>query len=302
VETFSAAWLALREPADHAARSAALVPLVIAALARPPQTAADVSEVTVLDLGSGAGSNLRYLAGRLPFSQRWRLVDHDAALLHDALERTRRWAESSGYEAHASSDSLDLRRDSWHISVNTRRQDLTVLDPALFDAGGEPLLVTGAALLDLASHQWLASLVARCAAARAVALFALTYDGRIACEPADADDDLVRQLVNRHQHTDKGFGAAAGPDATTVAATCFDAAGYRVRRAASDWRLGPESVTLQRELVAGWAHAAAEVEPARRVGIEAWRDRRLAHIAGGRSWTTVDHEDLVAWPSSVRVR
>ena len=281
METFSAAWLALREPADHAARSAVMVPLVAAALARVPQTAADVTDVTVLDLGAGAGSNIRYVAGRLPLSQRWQLVDHDAALLHDALERTRRWAASSGYEARASSARLDLRRDWLHIAVETRRQDLSALDAALFDARGEPLLVTGAALLDLASHQWLATLAAHCAAARAVALFALTYDGRITCEPADPDDDLVRQLVNRHQHTEKGFGPAAGPDATTVAATCFDAAGYRVQRAASDWRLGPESAVLQRELVAGWAHAAAEVEPAHRTAIEAWRDRRFTHIAGG---------------------
>jgi SAM-dependent methyltransferase len=288
VETFSAAWLALREPADHAARSAALVPLVIAALARPAQTAADASEVTVLDLGSGAGSNLRYLAERLPLSQRWRLVDHDAALLRDALEQTRRWAADSGYEARTSSDTLDIRRDS--------RQDLLVLDAALFDSRDEALLVTGAALLDLASHQWLATLAARCAAAQAVALFALSYDGRIACEPADPDDDLVRQLVNRHQHTDKGFGPAAGPDATTVAASCFEAAGYQVQRAASDWRLGPESAKLQHELVAGWAHAAAELEPARRAAIEAWRDRRFAHIAGGLSRIVVGHEDLIAWP------
>lgn len=273
-----------------------MVPLVAAALARPPQTAADVTDVTVLDLGAGAGSNIRYVAGRLPLSQRWQLVDHDAVLLHDALERTRRWAVRSGYETHASPDSLDLRRDSLHIAVETRRRDLSALDPALFDTGGGPLLVTGAALLDLASHQWLATLATQCAAARAVALFALTYDGRTTCEPADPDDDMVRQLVNRHQHTDKGFGAAAGPDATTVAATCFGAAGYRVQRAASDWRLGLESAVLQRELVAGWAHAAAEVEPARRAGIESWRDRRFTHIASGLSRMTVGHEDLVAWP------
>lgn len=273
-----------------------MVPLVTAALTRPPQTAADVSEVTVLDLGAGAGSNFRYLAGRLPLSQRWRLVDHDAALLHDALERTRLWAASSGYDARASSDGLDLRGDSLHIAVETRRQDLSALDSALFEARGGPLLVTGAALLDLASRPWLASLAARCAGARAVALFALTYDGRIACEPADPDDDLVRQLVNRHQHTDKGFGSAAGPDATTVAAACFDAAGYRVQRAVSDWRLGPESAVLQRELVAGWAQAAAEVEPERRAEIESWRDRRFTHIDSGLSRMTVGHEDLVAWP------
>ena len=52
---FAAAWLALREPYDHAARSAALADRFAAAVGKAPH---------LLDLGCGTGSNLRYLAAR----------------------------------------------------------------------------------------------------------------------------------------------------------------------------------------------------------------------------------------------
>ncbi len=76
-ETSTLDWLALREPVDHRSRAADLVaPLAEWWGSRPVQR--------VLDLGSGTGSNLRYLAPRLAGEQEWTLVDRDAALLDQA--------------------------------------------------------------------------------------------------------------------------------------------------------------------------------------------------------------------------
>ena len=71
---FPASWLALREPADHAARSTTLV-------GRIAETLPADGVIRVLDLGSGTGSNLRYVAPRLRQSQEWLLVDRDHDLL-----------------------------------------------------------------------------------------------------------------------------------------------------------------------------------------------------------------------------
>ena len=77
---FSADWLALREPADHAARSVDLTRAVLDALPRD-------RPLRVLDLAAGTGSNLRYLSGAVPErsgrgrARQWLLVDHDPALL-----------------------------------------------------------------------------------------------------------------------------------------------------------------------------------------------------------------------------
>src|SRR5436190_7985993 len=70
---FSADWLALREPADHAARSAALTHSIADVLA-------EEAAPSVLDLAAGTGSNFRFLSPVLPRG-RWLLVDHDRELL-----------------------------------------------------------------------------------------------------------------------------------------------------------------------------------------------------------------------------
>lgn len=68
-----AEWLALREPADAAARAADLV-------ARLPAA----NEHVIHDLGAGTGSMGRWLAPRLDGPQHWVLHDRDADLLERA--------------------------------------------------------------------------------------------------------------------------------------------------------------------------------------------------------------------------
>ena len=57
-------WLALREPADAAARSDSLTRTIT-------DVVAPCDPVRVLDLATGTGANLRYLVERLPPRQDW---------------------------------------------------------------------------------------------------------------------------------------------------------------------------------------------------------------------------------------
>jgi hypothetical protein len=233
------------------------------------------AELRILDLGAGTGANMRYLMKHLPDHQSWLLVDYDAALLASVPTR-----------------------DDGSCRVETRQLDLRALDD---DAGREMFsgrtLVTASALLDLVSEEWLRALAARCRESGAALLFALSYDGRIQFSPEEPEDAEVRDLVNRHQRTDKGFGRALGPDAPAMAEHLLVAIGYRVERARSDWVLEPGSHELQRQLIDGWAQAAAEIAPERSAAIAGWRNRRLAHVAAHRSRVVVGHEDLAAWLS-----
>jgi hypothetical protein len=174
-----------------------------------------------------------------------------------------------------------------------QQRDLGSLDGELFD---DCDLVTASALLDLTSEAWIRDLASRCRAARASVLVALTYDGRFSCEPGEAEDEIVRELFNRHQRTDKGLGgAAAGPGAHAAADRAFVAEGYEVVSEPSDWRLDPGAIALQRPLIDGWAEAAREMSPDQAGVIERWRQRRQAHVDAGRSFLVVGHHDLAAW-------
>ncbi len=222
-----------------------------------------------IDLACGTGANVRYLAGRLPVSAAWTLVDHDQALLDEARRRLRHGPLGDDY------------------TLTARRLDLSQLDAATV-AGHD--LVTASALLDLVSAAWIQALAQACRAADAVVLLALTVDGRVECTPPHPDDELVRGLVLRHQRHDKGFGPALGPDAASVAEACFATEGFAVRTAHSDWVL--ESPRLQRELVEGWARAAAERSTRRR--------RRGSPPGSSAGWRTCSRADR-AFASAIAI-
>lgn len=259
---FSAEWLALREPADWRSRSTLVTRVVADAL---PQGRA----IRAVDLAAGTGSNARFLMTALPSPQDWLLVDRSEELLAGA-------------------------RHQIASPVRTRAVDLSRIEALdmLFESCD---LVTASALLDLVSDEWLTAVCAGCRKHRVAALFALSYDGRIECSPAEREDELIRSLINTHQRTDKGFGLALGPDAAGRAIEHFEALGYQAIRDRSDWVLEPESAVLQRELIEGWASAARAVAPNEAELIDAWRTRRLAHVAQGRSRLQVGHEDVGAF-------
>ena len=64
MERFEDAWLTLREPIDHRARASALTD-------RLTQAWSAAGWSRVVDLGSGTGSNLRFLDGRLAEVEEW---------------------------------------------------------------------------------------------------------------------------------------------------------------------------------------------------------------------------------------
>ncbi len=275
--SFSASWLALREPFDHAARS----PALIAAL-RQQLTRVSGETIRVLDLACGSGSNFRYLHPKLAGGQHWTMVDNDAGLL--ALLPG---GASAGLPGEAA----------------------TVLETVCLDLVdgldrlpiGETDLVTASALLDLVSEQWLARLLDLLAPRRPVLLLALSYDGSMQWQPGLPDDAWVTGLFNRHQRTDKGFGPALGPAAADQAARGLRACGYTVTTAASDWLLQPADRVLQQAMVTGIAEALGSLQGGAAcdvVRLRHWSESRLALVAAGRSIMQVGHTDLLALPGS----
>ncbi len=279
-------WLALREPADWAARSALLVERITQALESRER-------LNVLDLCTGTGSNLRYLLDRLPGRHNWLVVDRDPRLLAELPAKLKVWAQAHGCRVRTGGSVTSLQGERYECDIETRERDLDRLDADLF-AGRH--LVTASALLDLVSESWLELLALRCREVGATALFTLTYDGRSSCDPVEPEDDMVRTLMNVHQKTDKGLGGPAeGPDAWSVAEQAFRNVGYRVEVAPSDWSIAPSERTFQRMLIEGWAHAASEIAPHESDMITDWLRRRLAHVTAGRSRIVVNHMDMVAW-------
>ena len=287
---FSADWLSMREPFDAAARATPLV----AELRRHIPRGTSAAPFEVVDLGAGAGSNLRYLAPQLGGEQQWRLVDRDQALLHAAIVATRAWAVSRSTLVSPAGATLTLRTADFACRVAGEPRNLAgdALASLALPSGG---LVTAAALLDLVSTPWLETLAARCEAARAAVCFALTYDGRTVCTPDEPEDAMALDLFNRHQRLDKGFGPALGPTAAGAAEEALARHKYRVLTEHSDWDIGPQHTAMQNALLDGWLAVALEVAPEHTTPLTAWHRRRRAHVDAGRSRLVVGHVDLIGW-------
>lgn len=297
---FSADWLALREPADTDARDRSPVGAWAGDWAARHAAAQDRGPLRVVDLGSGSGANLRYLAPRLGPAQAWRLVENDPALLGHAPQALRDWAGTHGWAVAGDGDRLQIDSPAFAATISAQPLDLAAQLERL--ALHDTDLVTASALLDLVSPAWIDRLVDGCAGAGCAVLFALSYDGRAAWRPGLEGDAQITALLNRHQRGDKGFGPAAGPQAAAHARERLQHAGYVVRQGYSDWRLRPAAAPLQAALAQGWAEAALEMAPASAARIDAWVAQRLALIGRAACELTVGHIDIFAVPRATAGR
>lgn len=275
---FSPEWLALREPVDHMARN----PQVLAAVG---SYFTDKASLSVLDLGCGAGSNLRATYAALPDRQHWTLVDHDAELLAFARKRLIDWAD----EAREQGEELVLAKDGKAITVDTRKVDLnTDLEWVL---GWQPDLVTAAALFDLASKRWIERFVAALASQHLPLYAVLTHDGRETWLPEHPADAGIHAAFVDHQHRDKGFGPAAGPNASEIMAEAFRKSGFAVSSGDSNWLLDTKRRPLQEALAEGIATAVGETGRLDPHAIADWLAARREAVSA-----MIGHQDLWARP------
>ncbi|SFJ13567.1 class I SAM-dependent methyltransferase [Jannaschia pohangensis] len=217
---FTADWLALREPADLAARDSTL-------LTRAAECVA--SGKVVLDLGSGTGSTLRAFEAHGFTGLSWRLFDNDPGLLDVAGKR--------------------------HPGAERVTGDLG--DLGALPLGGVGL-VTASALLDLMPLDWVTDLAARLDTAGIPFYAALNYDGIMHWEPVLPTDTDVTTHFNMHQRGDKGIGAALGPSSGETCRRVFGERGFDVTTADSPWIIDPDRAPLHEALLQGIAGAADE--------------------------------------------
>ena len=259
---FSADWLTLREPFDMRARNPSVLDAVAHYLAAYPS-------VRIVDLACGTGSTLRALSARLPSRQNWNLVDNDLSLLArataTALRRCRRHRNSARSQSRPRSGTRRTCRSCHH--VRAARPGLRVLAGAA-DRGN-------------------------CRAQDPV-LCGIKLRGHDRTRPADPLDAAVIAAMNAHQRTDKGFGPALGPAAADAAIARFKSLGYSVKHGRSDWVISPQDQDMQNEILAGWAHAAREIDALTLADTAAWLTRRRDFVAAGRSSIRVGHVDVFA--------
>lgn len=275
---FTPEWLALREPADLAARNRRVMTTCGRAFA-------DRQTISVCDIGAGTGASVRALAAFLPRRQFWTLVDSDETNLSAAFAQLARW----GSQVKAYDGGLALRKDDRQIFVRTQVSDLAAT-PACWPQGTD--LVTASALFDLTSARWLQEFIAELAARKVALLSMLTFDGRITPDPAHALDDAVAKAFSSHQQRDKGFGPAAGPRAAELLEAALEAVGYELETGDSPWAIERDASALLFATLTGIAAAAQEMLSVTPENIERW----LRDAVVNTRLLTIGHRDVFARP------
>ena len=276
MSAFSAEWLTLREGADARARNHGIVQAVSAWFALR-------DHISVVDLGSGTGANLRAVAPLLPARQRWHLVDKDEALFAAAKIALRKWADKS----EPAGDTLKLTKGIAEIEVHFQIADLAHdLDSVLV---AKPDLVTASAFFDLVSSDFIRALARQVANKRSALYATLTYNGVQRWSPHRPSDSQMAAAFNRHQMTDKGFGPAAGPTAAGLLADQLRLEDYTVMEGESPWVLGQNDRSLLEELQRGHALAVLETKALDDKAVETW-------IKVIRAAAEVGHTDVFATP------
>jgi hypothetical protein len=284
---FSESWLALREPADHAARSIELLQQLQA-------WCAPFDSLNIIELGAGTGSNLRYLMPQLGHDQRWLLMDNDARLLNRLPALLDLWVQKHNAAIELREAHIRIRHQNFSATVSTQEINLaTQLDKLNL---ADTQLLTASALLDLTSVTWLDKLAALSSGCDCACLFALNYNGIIEWQPSLLADRIVTDLLNQHQLGNKGFGPAIGPEAFDYYASHLKKQKKRVVTAQSDWLIEPSMTQLQQAIIDGWAMAAKEQTTDSTDIIDAWFLQRCALIDEADSTLLVGHCDVLALP------
>ena len=261
MSSFSAHWLSLREPVDHAARNQQVQSKVIEQVLHNHQ--ASDKPFKVLDLGCGSGSNLRALGPKLGLDQNWTLVDYDADLLAHARQTISHWAdrvlEDSESTLIVQIGNVGIRVRFVVLDLNQAIEDLL---KESFD------LVTAAALFDLVSQSWVDRFVA---SLNSPLYVVLNFDGQMRWHPAHALDERVCVAFDHHQQTDKGFGGPAlGPQASAYLQKTLHQRGYQSLIGSSPWVIDAAHRDLHAELMRGIASAAGETGQLGFAEIEQW--------------------------------
>lgn len=264
----SESWLALREPADAAARSPQLVDRLRRHLGGRRHV--------IHDLGCGSGSMGRWLAPLLPGPQHWVLHDRDPDLLEAAA------SHPPGRAA-----------DGAAVTVETKCSDIGAL-------GAEELagasLITASALLDMLTADELTALVAVCARTGCPVLLALSVVGRVELSPEHPLDARITAAFNAHQQRDTARGPLLGPEAVPFTVQAFHDRNAEILVRDSPWRLGARHAELTAQWLRDWLAAACEQDESLVASTGDYSRRRLAQLADGRLAVTLHHADLLALP------
>ena len=189
---FNNNWLKLRETVDKKSRNLKIIELI-------NKKFSNHESISIIDLGTGTGSNFNYLKPRLKFIQNWVFTD-------------------------ISSNSINYFKKNINISrkiCKTKFQIFDVINDLQKINFKKFNIVTGSAFLDILPRSWFYKFH-KYNTKTEIILFALNYNGAFTFFPKHKYDQQIVDLFNKDQKSNKGIGVKAiGPECSVLIKNVF---------------------------------------------------------------------------------
>ncbi len=211
-ENFDPSWLDERFAFDSAARNEVVEETLLSFTGKKEQ-------LTIVDIGSGTGSNAVYFFDKFPYQQQWYFLELDPLLLRYSLSRLGAIAAQRKMETDLDLNSLKVKGVTKKININTICDSFLEIDKLLDLKSVD--VVTAGAVFDLLSVQQFEDF-ARLLHENGVALLStLNYAGM-----SFSDDDPLNNhyvdLYEQHMVRDQEYGHSLGKEVTNVMTDFYD--------------------------------------------------------------------------------
>jgi len=282
--SFETNWLDRRYHYDNAARDKKVEKACLKYLQNK-------SSVTILDIGSGTGSNCLYFLEKMPAIQNWIFVEHDERLSKYALDRIKKQVTKTGYSIKEESQKLTLQKENRQIEISYITDSFLDLDKKVDLSTVD--LVTAGAVFDLLSFKQFVD-IASIILENEIALLATMNYAEMNFSPVEASDVLFIEKYEKHMSRPQEFGKAMGKDCSRSLVKFFRKHQKDIVYGASVWRLNGEEEETHRCLFQFMKSAVTEMldEEEHTQLFSKWLYLKKELAAEGKLETSIQHYDI----------
>ena len=227
---FSKSWINMRIYYDDLARSDALVKFL--------KRSNKADSYHLIDMCCGSGSFLIWtLKNELIFKE-CTLVDNDLDLLKSVKSNLRKNLKGKySFKANTNNSDLEIFRGSEvRSTVRIKKGDCDE-----YKIGkNQSYIISYSAAIDLMSKSSINNSLSKLGDGN-VLFYSLCFDGQVKWNPSHPYDKYILSMFNRHQRSNKGFGAALGYESIEFLTKKAAKLGYRVAIKDSPWAIENKS-------------------------------------------------------------
>ena len=249
------------------------------------------SSVTILDIGSGTGSNCLYFLEKMPAVQNWIFVEHDERLSKYAFNRIKKHVPKLGYALKVAPQKLVLQKENRQVEITYITDSFMDLDKKVDLSKVD--LVTAGAVFDLLSFKQFVD-IASPILENEIALLATMNYAEMNFSPSEASDVLFIEKYEKHMSRKQDFGKAMGKDCSRSMVKFFRKHQKEVFYGASVWKLNGKEEETHRCIFEFMKSAVTEMidEEEHTQLFSKWLYMKKELAAEGKLETSIQHYDI----------